>query len=158
MKVSPLNGSAISEQGVCLVVHLLRASAGCLGDGHYGSCCCQCVNSNRITEVLDLTSPGCRQLMHKWDSVLEALEFGKSKRTALLAGTVWIMWHQDELITSDDLANDLLLGGEHIYCTPFPISSSNLALSPILFQFGSYLCSLGDVLCPGRYAIFLVIV
>lgn len=66
------------------------------------------------------------------------------------------MWHQDELITSDDLANDLLLGGEHIYCTPFPVSSSNLTLSPILFQFGSYLCSLGDVLCPG-YAIFLVI-
>lgn len=68
------------------------------------------------------------------------------------------MWQQDELITSDDLANDLLLGGEHIYCTPFPISSSNLALPPILFQFGSYLCSLGDVLCPGRYTIFLVIV
>lgn len=43
---------------------------------------------NRITEVLDLTSPGCRQLMHKWDSVLEALEFGERKRTALLAGTV----------------------------------------------------------------------
>lgn len=30
------------------------------------------------------------------------------------------MCHQVELITSDDLANDLLLGGERIYCTPFP--------------------------------------
>lgn len=43
---------------------------------------------NRIAGVLDLTSPGCRQLMHKWDSALEALEFGKRKRTASLAGTV----------------------------------------------------------------------
>lgn len=38
-----------------------------------------------------------------------------------------------------------------------PVSSSNLALSPILFQFGSCLCSLGDVLCPGRYARFLIL-
>lgn len=37
---------------------------------------------NRITEVLDLTSPGCRQLMHKKDSVLEALEFGKKDGVA----------------------------------------------------------------------------
>lgn len=55
------------------------------------------------------------------------------------------MWHQDELITSDDLANDPLLGEEHIYCT-----SSNLALSPILFQFGSSLRSPGDVSLPRK--------
>lgn len=157
MKVSPLNGAVISEQRVCLVVHLLRASTGCLGDGHYGSCCCQCVNSNRFTEVFDLTSLGCRQLMHKWDSVLEALELGKRKRTGLLAGTVWITWHQDELITSDDLANDLLLGGEHIYCALFLFSSSNLAPSPILFQFSSYLFSLGDVLCSGIYPMYSIV-
>lgn len=30
------------------------------------------------------------------------------------------MCPQVELITSDDLANDLLLGGERIYCTPSP--------------------------------------
>lgn len=82
MKVAPLNGAAISNQGGRLVVHLPCASAGCLGDGHYGSCCCQCLNSNRITEVLGLTSLGNRQPVHKWDSVLAALEFGKRERTA----------------------------------------------------------------------------
>lgn len=82
MKVAPLNGAAISDRGVRLVVLLLRASAGCLGDGHYGSCCCQCLNSNRITGVLALTRPAYRQLMHKWDSVLEAFEFGKREWTA----------------------------------------------------------------------------
>lgn len=52
-----------------------HASASCLGDGHYGSCNCLCVRSAGITEVLELTSLGCRRQMHKWDFVLEALEF-----------------------------------------------------------------------------------
>lgn len=58
-----------------LAVHLPHASASCLGDGHYGSCYCLYVRSTGITEVLELTSLGCRQQMHKWDFVLEALEF-----------------------------------------------------------------------------------
>lgn len=58
-----------------LAVHLLHASASCLCDGHYGSCYCLCVRSAGITEVLELTSLGCRQRMHKWDFVLKASEF-----------------------------------------------------------------------------------
>lgn len=69
------NGVGIAERGVHLAVHLLRASVSCLADGHYGSCCCLCVRSAGITEVLELTSLGCRQRMHKWDFVLKALEF-----------------------------------------------------------------------------------
>lgn len=66
---------AIAEPGVHLAVHLPRASVSCLGDGHYGSCNCLCVRSAGITEVLELTSLGCRRQMHKWDFVLEAFEF-----------------------------------------------------------------------------------
>lgn len=31
------------------------------------------------------------------------------------AGAVWVMRHQNEMITSDNLANDLHWGEEHIY-------------------------------------------
>lgn len=65
----------IAEWRVHLAVHLLQASVSCLGDGHYGSCYCLCVRSTGIIEVLELTSLGCRQQMHKWDFVLEAFEY-----------------------------------------------------------------------------------
>lgn len=65
----------IAEWGVHLAVHLWHASMSCLGDGHYDSYYCLCVRSTGITEVLELTSLGCRQRMHKWDFVLKALEF-----------------------------------------------------------------------------------
>lgn len=68
----------IAEWRVHLAVHLLQASVSCLCDGHYGSCYCLCVRSTGIIEVLELTSLGCRQQMHKWDFVLEALEYAPS--------------------------------------------------------------------------------
>lgn len=79
-------------QGVHLVVHLLDVSVSCLGDGHYGSCYCRCICSTGITEVLELTSSGCRQQMHKWDFVLEALEvvpiFGRNRRVDGVASSL----------------------------------------------------------------------
>ena len=168
------NGVGIAERGVHLAVHLLRASVSCLADGHYGSCCCLCVRSAGITEVLELTSLGCRQRMHKWDFVLKALEFcsvssaetGEATVPFAGGGGVWVMRHQNEIFSCDDLDNDLHWGGERIklnWATPmytlFPrlvplISSSSL----ILFHWGSDLCRIQDVLQPGRYAIFPVIV
>lgn len=161
----------IAERGVHLAVHLLHASVSCLGDGHYGSCYCLCVCSTGITEVLELTSCGCRQWMHKWDFVLKALEFAPclqsvetGERVLPFAGTIWVMRHQNEMITSDNLANDLHWGGEHIKlnelhrCTQFSVSYSHLSFFLILFCCGSDICRIWDVLHPGKYAIFLVIV
>lgn len=63
----------MAERGVHLAVHLLHASVSCLGDGHYGPCYCLCVRSAGITEVLELTSLGCRQQMHKMGFCPESL-------------------------------------------------------------------------------------
>ena len=119
--LSLMAGGGTAERGVHLAVHLLHASVSCLGDGHYGSCCCLCVRSAGITEVLELTSWGCRQRMHKWDFVLKASEFcslsseeAGGRTVPFCRGTVWVVCHRNELITSDNLANDLHRGGEHI--------------------------------------------
>lgn len=103
----------IAVWGVHLAVHLLHASVSCLGDGHYGSCYCLCVCSAGITEVLELTSLGCRQQMHKWDFVLKALEFAPCLRLKQergwyhLQGLSELCAKRNEMITSDNLANDL---------------------------------------------------
>lgn len=135
----------IAVWGVHLAVHLLHASVSCLGDGHYGSCYCLCVCSAGITEVLELTSLGCRQRMHKWDFVLKALEFAPYLRLKQergwyrLQGLSELCAKRNEMITSDNLANDLHWGGEHIKlnelhrCTQFSVLSSHLSFC--LFSF-----------------------
>lgn len=104
----------MAERGVHLAVHLLHASVSCLGDGHYGPCYCLCVRSAGITEVLELTSLGCRQQMHKWDFVLKACEFAPCLQWKPGESTgpfcrdcLCCVCHQSELITSDNLSNDL---------------------------------------------------
>lgn len=76
------------------------------------------------------------------------------------AGTIWVMRHQNEMITSDNLANDLHWGGEHInwisYTDTHSFQSCPL-ICLILFHYASDLYRIWDVL-PGRYAIFLAIV
>ena len=68
---------------------------------------------------------------------LSSVETGE--RMGPFAGTVWIMRHQNEMITSDNLANDLHWGGEHIKlneqyrCTQLSVSPSHLSYSLILF-------------------------
>lgn len=128
----------MAQLGVYLAVHLC-ASASCLVDGHYGSSCCMCVRSTGITEVLELTSQGCRQRMHKWDFVLKALEFapcpwwkqGRGQCTLQSLSELWAI--RNEMITSDNLANDLHWGRGHIklnelhQCTWFPGLSSHFS-------------------------------
>lgn len=62
---------------------------------------------------------------------LSSVETGETM--VLFAGMVWVMRHQNEMITSDNLANDLHWGGEHIKlnelhgCTQFSVLSPHLS-------------------------------
>lgn len=143
----------MAQLGVYLAVHLC-ASASCLVDGHNGSSCCMCVRSTGITEVLELTSQECRQRMHKWDFVLKALEFalcpwwkqGRGQCTLQSLSELWAI--RNEMITSDNLANDLHWGRGHIklnelhQCTWFPGLSSHFSFSFIHLNQSSFLLNL----------------
>lgn len=160
----------IGEWGVHLAVHLPHASVSCLGDGHYGSCYCLCVRSAGITEVLELTSLGCRQRMHKWDFVLKALDFGFPvfSRNRREDGTICgdrlglcatrMRWLHVIILLMIYTGEASTWNWMSYTDVQFLVSCPYLPFSLILFHCGSDLCRLWDVLHPGRYVIFLVIV